>query len=111
MKLHQTTMPKAKRKAAAAPVAQSKNEETPAASKRPKRGVATKKPEPDLEVFYDAEWSGIGKENTNGLPPAIQLSGPGLKGSSKIAGFDLDYTLIKPKSGRKFAIGMIQIGI
>lgn len=79
-----------------------------AASSKPKvakRAAASKKADPNQHVFYDADWSSVGEESSKGFPPVIQLTGPGIKGSSKVAGFDLDYTLIKPKSGRKWPTG------
>ena len=53
----------------------------------------------------DAEWSFAGDVTTKGLHQLMLFTGKGIKGSSKIAGFDLDSTLIVPKSGRKFGTG------
>lgn len=75
------------------------------ASKRPNRASASKAANPNQHVFYDADWSGVGEVSSKGFPPMIQLIGPGIKGSSKVAGFDLDYTLIRTKSGKKWPTG------
>lgn len=40
-----------------------------------------------------------------GLPQLVVLDGPGAPCSSKVAGFDIDWTVIKTKSGRKFPTG------
>jgi len=41
-----------------------------------------------------------------GLPQLVILDGPGALCSSKVAGFDIDWTIIKTKSGRKFPTGL-----
>ncbi|XP_071850455.1 uncharacterized protein F21D5.5-like [Apostichopus japonicus] len=75
----------------------------PPASKRPKRGVQAAKEEEKLK--FSLEWDSVGEISSKGLPPLLQLTGPAVKGSAKIAAFDLDYTLIVPKSGRKWPTG------
>nr|XP_054763996.1 bifunctional polynucleotide phosphatase/kinase-like [Lytechinus pictus] len=99
-----------KRKGAPDTVASSKKEDDRGDAgvskpKQAKRAAASKTADPNQHVFYDADWSGVGEESSKGFPPVIQLTGPGIKGSSKVAGFDLDYTLIKPKSGKKWPTG------
>ncbi|XP_071505647.1 uncharacterized protein F21D5.5-like [Diadema antillarum] len=74
-------------------------------AKKSRRAAAAKPAASDMEVWYDADWSAVGETGSKGLPPMFKLSGPGVKGSSKVAGFDLDYTLIKPKSGKKWPTG------
>ncbi|XP_038049608.1 bifunctional polynucleotide phosphatase/kinase-like [Patiria miniata] len=62
--------------------------------------------EEDPELKYDAEWSDYGpRGGPKNLPPVFVLSGPSIKGSKKIAGFDIDMTLIVPASGRTFPTG------
>ncbi|XP_072032231.1 bifunctional polynucleotide phosphatase/kinase-like isoform X2 [Amphiura filiformis] len=57
------------------------------------------------DLPFDAEWGGVGEITSKELYPLMVLSGPGIKGSTKLAGFDIDTTLIVPKSGRKFGTG------
>ncbi|XP_071953496.1 uncharacterized protein F21D5.5-like [Antedon mediterranea] len=58
------------------------------------------------DVDHDsAHWTDLGQPSDKGLTPVLMYNGPGISGSSKIAGFDLDYTLIRPKSGRKWPTG------
>ncbi len=72
-------------------------------SPRPKR--AKSNPETDLQLPYDATWGGVGEQTSKGLYPLMVLTGVGIRGCQKIAGFDIDSTLIVPKSGKKFATG------
>ncbi|XP_022101659.1 bifunctional polynucleotide phosphatase/kinase-like [Acanthaster planci] len=83
----------------------------------PKRGPSTriadataakkaKAAEADPDLEFDAEWSDYGpRAGSKNLPPVFVLTGPGIKGSEKIAGFDIDMTLIVPASGRTFPTG------
>ena len=43
-----------------------------------------------------------------GINPVIVLSSDTLDGCTKIAGFDIDWTVIQTASGRKFATGKEQ---
>ncbi|KAJ8040482.1 Bifunctional polynucleotide phosphatase/kinase [Holothuria leucospilota] len=76
----------------------------PSPSKRPRRATK-KKEEAEPKLKFDLEWDFFGEKTSKGLHPLLELTGPAVKGSSKIAGFDLDYTLIRPKSGRKWPTG------
>lgn len=50
---------------------------------------------------YDLEWCEHGDEVKN-LKPLFYLCSKSLKGSKKVAAFDIDFTIIKTKSGKKF---------
>ncbi|XP_033117514.1 uncharacterized protein F21D5.5-like [Anneissia japonica] len=52
----------------------------------------------------NTQWIELGKASAKGLKPVFFFKGS-CTGSSKIAGFDLDYTLIRPKSGKKWPTG------
>ena len=52
---------------------------------------------------FDMEWIEYGDELTKGIKPVVHLHGPDCKASEKIAAFDIDFTIVKPKSGRKFS--------
>lgn len=67
--------------------------------------VAAKKAKQDMSTLdYNLEWKEEG-ELKPGLPDLIYLDGPDAKPSTKIAGFDIDSTIIVTKSGKKFATG------
>ena len=66
-------------------------------SKRVKKDEASKFP-------YNLEWKEHGREIKPGLQELIYLDGPDAKESSKVAGFDIDFTIIRTKSGRKFPV-------
>ncbi|XP_070564381.1 bifunctional polynucleotide phosphatase/kinase-like [Ptychodera flava] len=77
----------------------------------------TKKKKEMSSLNFDATWSWyapgskqnspvFGDESKADFAPVIQLDGPGISGSEKIAGFDIDSTLITTRSGRKFATGV-----
>jgi hypothetical protein len=51
---------------------------------------------------FDLKWYEHGEPLSKGLIPLIYLYGDKLPGSSKIAAFDMDSTLINVKSGAKF---------
>ena len=68
-------------------------------------GIAAKKAKQDIsKIEFNLEWKEEG-ELKPGIPELIYLDGPDATQSSKVAGFDIDYTIIKTKSGRKFATG------
>lgn len=50
---------------------------------------------------YDLEWLEHG-EKVKGLSPVYYLHSKTVEGRSKIAAFDIDFTIIKTKSGKKF---------
>jgi hypothetical protein len=52
---------------------------------------------------FDLKWYEHGEPLSKGVIPLIYLYGDKLPGSSKVAAFDMDSTLINVKSGAKFA--------
>lgn len=67
--------------------------------------ASAKKAKLDESVLkFDLQWSGEG-EDAKGIPQLVVLDGPGAPHSDKVAGFDIDWTVIKTKSGRKFPTG------
>ena len=78
---------------------------------RPKRKAVddtakkAKKAKGETDLKWDLKWSTAGKPDKNGINPVIVLSSDTLDGCTKIAGFDIDWTVIQTASGRKFATG------
>ncbi len=78
---------------------------------RPKRKAVgdtaqkAKKARGETDLKWDLKWSNAGKPDKNEIHPVIILSSSTLDGSEKIAGFDIDWTVIQTSSGRKFATG------
>lgn len=67
--------------------------------------VAAKKAKRDeSHLKFDLEWKEEGSLKP-GIPNMIYLDGPDATHSSKIAGFDIDWTIIKTRSGKKFPTG------
>ena len=52
---------------------------------------------------FDLQWSEHGDVLTKGYKPVVCLEGADCKPSDKIAAFDIDFTIIRPKSGKKFS--------
>ncbi|XP_077981308.1 bifunctional polynucleotide phosphatase/kinase-like [Glandiceps talaboti] len=85
-------------------------------SSRVAQAAEAKKKKDESPLDFEASWTwynpGSKKdgqlvyENPTAFAPVIQLNGPGIPSSTKVAGFDIDSTLIATKSGRKFATGM-----
>ena len=81
---------------------------------RPKRKAVddtakkAKKAKGETDLKWDLKWSTAGKPDKNGINPVIVLSSDTLDGCKKIAGFDIDWTVIQTASGRKFATGKEQ---
>lgn len=71
-------------------------------NKRPKR--ASNKTDDSISLPFNLEWKEEGKASSS-VPALIYLDGPDATPSSKVAGFDIDSTIICTKSGRKFATG------
>ncbi|KAL5017466.1 hypothetical protein ScPMuIL_007055 [Solemya velum] len=77
---------------------------------RPKRkavsdsAVKAKRAKGETDLPDNLKWSHVGDAGY-GNPLMIVLSSDSLKGATKVAGFDIDFTVIKTASGRKFAIG------
>ena len=66
--------------------------------------VAKKAKQDDSGLKFDLEWKEEGSLKP-GIPHLIYLDGPGASHSSKVIGFDIDWTVIKTKSGKKFPTG------
>ena len=79
-------------------------------SGRPKRKAVdntaqrAKKARGETDLADGLRWSAEGSP-LKGVCPLILLSSPDLEGRSNVAGFDIDFTVIKTASGRKFATG------
>lgn len=77
---------------------------------RPKRkateaaAMEAKKARGETDLTDGLKWHQAGEE-IKGINPVIVLSSDTLAGSQKIAGFDIDFTVIRTASGRKFATG------
>ncbi|KAK6179358.1 hypothetical protein SNE40_011740 [Patella caerulea] len=63
-----------------------------------------KKARGETELGDGLRWIQHGKE-VKGACPVIALTSDTLPGRDKIAGFDIDFTIIRTQSGRKFATG------
>ena len=80
---------------------------------RPKRKavenseVKAKRAKGETDLEGNLKWSYHGPVGKNApyIQPLLQLTSDSLPGCSKAVGFDIDYTLIEPKSGRRFATG------
>ena len=55
------------------------------------------------KLKYDLEWAEHGQANSKNIKPLIYLWSKTLPGSDKVASFDIDHTIIKTKTGKKFA--------
>ncbi|XP_076440762.1 uncharacterized protein F21D5.5-like [Babylonia areolata] len=79
-------------------------------SRRPRRKAVddtaqrAKKARGETDLADGLRWSAEGKP-LKGVCPLLVLSSDDLEGRNKVAGFDIDFTVIKTASGRKFAIG------
>jgi bifunctional polynucleotide phosphatase/kinase len=77
---------------------------------RPKRKAATdsevkaKRAKGETDLVGDLKWAQFG-DVIKGFCPLLKLTSETLSGSDKIAGFDIDFTVIKTASGRRFATG------
>ncbi|CAH1776161.1 unnamed protein product [Owenia fusiformis] len=77
---------------------------------RPKRKavadteVKAKRAKGETDLRFDLKWSEGGKLLKN-LCPLLYLSSESEKGCNKVAGFDIDWTVIGTRSGRAFASG------
>ncbi|XP_041357024.1 uncharacterized protein F21D5.5-like [Gigantopelta aegis] len=66
--------------------------------------LAVKKAKGETDLAHGLKWAQVGQE-LKGLCPLISLSSDSLPGRTKVVGFDIDFTVIKTASGRKFATG------
>ena len=78
-----------------------KRKSTRAAESSAKRA----KLEEESALKFDLEWSMAGSTDAKGIPQLVVLGGTGALHSDKVAGFDIDWTITKTKSGRKFPTG------
>ncbi|XP_059140398.1 bifunctional polynucleotide phosphatase/kinase-like [Physella acuta] len=80
-------------------------------SSRPKRKAVTdsevkaKKLRGETDLCDGLHWSNVGTDSKGVCPLLITLTSDSLEGRSKVASFDIDFTIIKTASGRKFATG------
>lgn len=58
----------------------------------------------ETDLSDGLRWSHHG-EVSKGVCPLMVLTSPSLLGSEKVVGFDIDFTVIKTASGKKFAQG------
>ena len=58
----------------------------------------------ETDLSDNLKWEHVG-EVIKGVSPLFVLSSASLSGREKAAGFDIDFTVIKTASGRKFAAG------
>lgn len=56
------------------------------------------------DAGHGLKWSNVG-DVKGGLCPLIAYTSDTLAGVKKVAGFDIDFTIIKTASGKKFATG------
>lgn len=69
-----------------------------------------KKAKGETDLPNNMKWTQAGKE-LKGVCPLILLSSDTLEGREKVAGFDIDFTVIRTASGRKFATGTTCYGL
>lgn len=76
-------------------------------SKRSRRIEENNKKAAENALKFGLEWSSFGKNEANGkVEPLLRLISSTEPGCTKVAGFDIDNTLIVTKSGRNFATSM-----
>ncbi|GFO18904.1 polynucleotide kinase 3'-phosphatase [Plakobranchus ocellatus] len=64
----------------------------------------------ETDLGYGLQWTAVGEETPGaGLSPLLCLKSDTLEGRQKLAGFDIDFTVIKTASGRKFAIEYLNL--
>ena len=68
-------------------------------------GPKAKKVKGGAKPCDDLTWEEVGK-HVKGFPPLITFTSTTLTGNQKVAGFDIDFTVVKTKSGKKFAAGL-----
>jgi bifunctional polynucleotide phosphatase/kinase len=68
--------------------------------------VKAKRAKGETDLSDSLKWDYHGEVVKN-VCPLLTLTSPTLPGSQKAAGFDIDFTVIKTASGRKFATGKL----
>ena len=69
--------------------------------------VKAKRARGETELKGDLQWSYHGEAKAAPyIQPLLTLTSDTLPGAKKAVGFDIDFTLIETKSGRKFATGL-----
>ena len=66
--------------------------------------LKAKRAKGETDLGDDLKWEHVG-EVVKSVCPLIILSSASLPGRQKVAGFDIDFTVIKTASGRRFATG------
>ena len=64
-----------------------------------------KKARGETDLANGLRWMAEGNPLKGACPPLLVLGSDDLEGRSKVAGFDIDFTVIRTASGRKFATG------
>ena len=67
--------------------------------------VKAKRAKGETDLGDNLKWEHVG-EIVKSVCPLIVLSSSSLAGRQKVAGFDIDFTVIKTASGRRFATGI-----
>lgn len=68
-------------------------------------GTAKRPKVVSTNLDFNLEWKEEGELKSSGISSLIYLDGADSNPSTKIAGFDIDSTIIRTKSGKKFATG------
>ena len=68
-------------------------------------GPKAKKVKGEASHCDDMTWGQVG-QLIKGIPPLLTFSSTTLPGQQKVAGFDIDFTVVKTKTGKKFAAGL-----
>lgn len=71
-------------------------------------GKKAKRARGETDVSDNLKWEYVGDVVKN-VCPLLLLGSSTLPGRTKAAGFDIDFTVIKTASGRKFATGMYTV--
>ena len=98
-----------KRKSAALDQENTSDEEVTKPMLTTKRGklVSSAKEKDDLK--FDLEWKEHGELTEKHVRPLYYLWSKTVKGAGKVAGFDIDNTIIVTKSGRNFATSNMRL--
>ena len=80
----------------------------PKPAKKIKKDTPAKKAKRGTGLPHDLQWGNHGDE-AKGVCPLITLTSSTTPGRTKVAGFDIDWTLIQTKSGKTFPTGTVHI--